>query len=92
MPRQRILVSWHCGQAWNQLMQQGGGGTLPLVLHTSDVIDLFPNRHWFSRMLNTGMLPGDQVVAGGIWLCAREHFLIWLQTRAQLCRQPDALS
>jgi hypothetical protein len=85
MPRQRIPNSWHCAQAWTCLQQQGGAGTLPLVVHTRDLIDLFPNKHWFSRMLTTGMLPGDQVIAGGIWLCAREHFLVWLRTRAALC-------
>jgi hypothetical protein len=35
-------------------------------------------------MLNAGMLPGDQVVAGGIWLCARAHFLTWLRSRASV--------
>jgi hypothetical protein len=92
MPRRRIPDSWHCAQAWSRLLHQGGAETLPVVLHSSDVITLFPNRHWFSRMLNAGMLPGDQVVAGGIWLCARAHFLSWLQTCAEPHCRPGTTS
>jgi hypothetical protein len=60
------------------LAQRGGPDQLPAVLTSRDVIPLL-GRTFFMESLQRQKLPGIQVVPGGVWRCARETFLEWLE-------------
>ena len=83
MGRRTVADSWHLQQAWNALLIKGGPEYLPLVVRTNHVLPLFEKPAWFRRKLNAGQVPGDQVVLGGVWFCARNNFVSWLQGEEQ---------
>ena len=83
MGRRTVADTWHLQQAWNALMLNGGPECLPPVVRTNHVLPLFEKPAWFRRKLNAGQVPGDQVVLGGVWFCARENFVCWLKGAEQ---------
>jgi hypothetical protein len=60
------------------IADQGGSTSLPTVLTSHDVIPLL-GRTFFMESLQRQQLPGIQVVPYGVWRCARETFLEWLE-------------
>lgn len=65
-------------EALRLLAEQGGPAKLPAVLTSHDVIPLL-GRTFFMESLQRQQLPGVQVVSYGVWRCARETFLEWLE-------------
>ncbi len=64
--------------ALQMITDLGGPASLPTVLTSQDVIPLL-GRTFFMESLQRQQLPGIQVVPYGVWRCARETFLEWLE-------------
>lgn len=65
--------------AWDALQRQGGSESLPPVVRRRDLAALFPKMHRFDLARRAGIVPGDQLVPGGVWRVERETFVEWLR-------------
>ncbi len=82
---QSAAIRARCAQ--ERLRMCGGSDALPAVLTSHDAIACL-GRSWFHHLLRRNALPGVQVIRFGVWRCARETFLAWLEEVASEATPP----